>query len=256
MYHAYVAPKDESEEDFLSEFLADTDKVLKKNPDDVVARLYRGMTLNKLGRHDEGFEYMDKTVDMARGGDKSMAQELSYLSKGIEMNRMREYEKAIAYYKKALKVNPDRGMTHFYMGNVLDNMSRSADSIEYFDNALRLKYNPPDVYYGKAHALNNCKRHNAAIECAKELLRIYPDYANGHYEMALSYISLKDYENGIKCYKKTIEADPRHKKGHEYLGIAYMAIGLDHLARPYLEKALEIAPGDPDVLEMMDLLSD
>lgn len=67
---------------------------------------------------------------------------------------------------------------------------------------------------------------------------------------------LQDDRRGISSYKRAIEANPRHKKAHEYLGIAYIKTGRDGVARRYLSKALEIAPGDPDVLEMLSLLDD
>lgn len=245
-----------SADDMLYGLLDMYDGVLREDPGDAVACMYKGITLNNLRRYDEGFACLDRAVEIAPDDEKDIAREVAYASKGVSMNRMRRYEDAVSYYKEALKLNPARGITHFFMGNVLDNMERSGESIRYFDESIRLQCRLPDVYWGKAHALNNCKRHIEAQNCLKDLLGMYPDYADGHYEMATSHMALRNIREAIKHYKSAIKADPVHKKAHEYLGIAYMTAYQDELARPYLERALELAPGDPDVLEVLALLED
>ncbi|MCE2509141.1 MAG: tetratricopeptide repeat protein [Nitrosopumilaceae archaeon] len=177
----------QSVDDMLCGLLDAYNESLKDDPNDVVACLYKGMTLNKMSRYDEGFACLDRAVEIAPADAKGLAREVAYASKGMSMNRMRRYANAVSYYEKALKLNPARGITYLFMGNVLDNMERSEESIRYFDDSIRLGCRLPDVYYGKAHALNNCKRPLQALECLKDLLGMYPDYANGHYEMATSY---------------------------------------------------------------------
>ena len=251
---------------------------LKEDPDDSLAYLFKGLSLNRLGRYDEGFECLDRAVAIDRKrlkdavaeeracrgsashGDKRRVarmlrddlrgvEEEVHTSKGVALSRMRRYHEAASHFKRALKLNPLNGLTHFMTGCALDDMGTPSDSIRHFDEAMRLRYREPFVYQRRAHALNNCGRTDECIECLREVLEMRPGYAEAHYEMGAAYLSVKDFGRAIKCYKRAIEADPRHKKAHEFLGIAYMAVCQDDLARPYLERALDLAPGDPDVLE-------
>lgn len=179
--------------------------------------------------------------------------EAECIDTGMHLNAMHCYADAYKCFRKALEINPENSIAYMYLGILMDNLERPADGIQYFEKSIDLKPDP-ECYYAMGHALNNCRRHRTAIKCLRTILRKHPDYADAHYEMATSYMALRDYKTSIECYKRAIKCDPMHKKAHEYLGIAYLAIDADLLAKKYLDKALKIAPGDPDVLEMLDIL--
>lgn len=54
--------------------------------------------------------------------------------------------------------------------------------------------------------------------------------------------------NAVQTYKKALELDPQSLSGHLNLSCAYRALSNDEAALGELEKALDLAPADPDVL--------
>ena len=261
-----------------------------KAPRDAFEYLYQGLTLNKLGRHDEGFGYLNRAVALARkdakaadeaaraggaaaGGPEGDAKRLkgaavaarkelraavmlAHAGKGVALSHIGRYKKAVPYFKRALKLDPKNGASHYLMGCALDNAEAPLLSVKHFDRALRLGCRELRVYQRKARALNNCDKPREAIGCVREALRVDSGYADAHFEMGSSYALMGNLRRTIKCCKRAIAADPRHKEAHEYLGIAYTTTRRYGLARTHLERALELAPGDPDVLESLDILSD
>lgn len=228
---------------------------LRDHPDDLMALLNKGLFLACLDRFDEGFACMDQAAETATREENTHILEVSYLCKGASIFRMNRYKDAIPYFQKALKINPDNDLAYFFTGNTLVEMQKFEDAIPHYDHAIRLKCKFPQVYCKKAFALNCCGKHQAALECLKEVLLTHPDYADAHFEMGNSYMSLEKYRHAIRCHRRAVRADPRHKMAYLHLGISYMLIGQYPIARSYMEKALELAPEDSDVMGALRLLN-
>ena len=240
----------------LESMLEDADYHLRDHPDDLMTLLNKGMFLVCLDRFDEGHACLDQVEETATREKNTYILGMSYLCRGASALRMSKSEDAISYFQKAIKITPDNDIAYFLMGETLVDMQKFEDAIPYYDHAIRLHCEFPQVYTKKAFALNCCRKYQAALECLKEVLRTDPDYAEVHFEMGNSYMHLEKYRRAIRCHKRAIQADPRHKNAHLYLGITYMLVEQYGLARPYLEKALELAPDDPDVMGSLALLED
>lgn len=243
----------------LAELLGMGSRQLTQSPAVVLRCMRKGFAEYQIFKVKKADPYMKKALELAHNDEKDVVREMEYAGRGIALAYTREYGGAITNLEKALEINPGSGIVHFFLGCALDDNYESALSVDHLEKAIECDFRNPEVYLRLAHSLNNCGRPVDAIRCLKPMLKQYPDYANGHYEMATAYMSMKKIElvkPAIRCYKRAIRADPYHKKAHEYLGIAYMAIYEDKIARKYLMRALKLAPGDPDVLEMLALLGD
>ena len=207
------------------------------------------------GSHAEDLRFLKGEVAAARNDLREISEE-AHISKGMAVNRAGRHAGALSHYKAALKLNPRNGVTHYLAGCALDDMKKHSKSVKHFGRALRLGYREQRVHCRRARALNAGGMKYDAILYLRRVTKTHPDYADAHYELATLYATMKEYDWAIRCYQRAIDADPRHKKAHEYMGISHMARYRDELARPYLERALELAPGDPDVLEMIGMLED
>lgn len=141
-----------SHEDHLRGMLVSIDGSPEKDADNVTVLLRRGLTLHKMGQYGGDDACLDRAVDLAGDDERDLAREVMCMGKGVAMNRLRRYDEAVSYYKKAIKINPTRGETYFFMDCAMDDKAESAKSVKYFDRATRLGHTAPDVYYGKARA--------------------------------------------------------------------------------------------------------
>ena len=278
--------------DMLWRMAESSEKVMKDSP--ILGHMRKGVALSHLRRYAEGFGHIDRAVYLARKGVDDSVEELraysgsgadrepghdkrlkelkdavagaekalettrsyAHFNKGAAMADMRKYREAASHYEKAIELDPEEGEYYYFFAKLLYDVKMPSKSIKYFDLAIRLKCRYAAVYMDKARALKKCRRTVDALECLADALERHPYNANVNCMVASVYASLKDYRRAIKWYEAAVEYDPDHGKAHERLGAAYMEVRQDDMARPHLERALELAPGDPDVLEMMRVLEE
>jgi len=95
--------------------------------------------------------------------------------------------------------------------------------------------------------------YDSAIRKYNEALKIDPDNAVGHNLLAMAYRfkfnqtgtqEFKDKE--IELFKKSIELDPKYWVAYKNLAASLYYRNRKKDAVPYLEKALELQPDDPE----------
>ena len=96
-------------------------------------------------------------------------------------------------------------------------------------------------------------KYDSAIQKYNEALKIDPDNAVGHNLLGMAYRfkfnqtgtqEFKDKE--IEFFKKSIELDPRYWVAYKNLAASLYYQNRKKDAVPYLEKALELQPDDPE----------
>lgn len=98
---AYHAANNFFEDGDYERALAEYDRALQVNPDNVHALRGRARSLMQLGRNDEALAAFDSAI----AGEPGFAG--AYANRGILNDRMGRYEKAIADYEKALALDPE-----------------------------------------------------------------------------------------------------------------------------------------------------
>ena len=104
----------------------------------------------------------------------------------------RDYDEAIACFRKAIELDPKDAMAHNNLGD-----------------ALRQK--------GQV---------DEAIACYRKAIELDPKYAAAHCNLGtICSIPSGDYEAAIACYRKAIELDPKYALAHYNLGNALRGQG-------------------------------
>ena len=124
--------------------------------------------------------------------------------------KLKCYEKAIAHYSEALKLN----------SNLFD---------VYNKRGL--------VYYDKGEYDLAIRDYNTAIE-------YYPDYANAYTNRGLAYNQKGNRDKAIQDYNKAIELDPGIARAYSNRGVTYVRKGDFELALADFNKAIESDPKD------------
>ncbi|MDR2554658.1 MAG: tetratricopeptide repeat protein [Fibromonadaceae bacterium] len=123
-----------------------------------------------------------------------------------------DYDKAIEYYKKAIKSKPDYAEAHYGIGQAYLSKGDCDSAIKYFNIADTLK---PDsahakysgfVYAGLGFAYSYQKNDSMALEYYKKAVAQYND-PKAYLGLGLVYLNKKDYKNMIDNIGKAIELD-------------------------------------------------
>ena len=93
----------------------------------------KAQLLNKMGKTEEFTTVLDKAAAMAN------ANQLNTM--GYQMLGMKDYDRALIYFKKAEKLDPDNPNVYDSLGEAYKTMGKNKEAIKYFKKSLSM--NPP-----------------------------------------------------------------------------------------------------------------
>lgn len=172
-----------------------------------------------------------------------------YINKANQYLNEDKIEKAIAYYKKALKIKPEDAKTHYILGKIYyDEYNKSYDDARRkytFD--ILTQQNPNRKFYKddpkelKRYGLKSEYEEMARQEF-RTAIKYNPKQWQARYFVATDYFNKKQFREAIEEFKKIIELNPELSNSHGFIGEAYMELGSYDLAIEYLKTAVKLAP--------------
>lgn len=129
-----------------------------------------------------------------------------YRNLGIIYSRVyKNYDTAIYYFNKALKIEPDDPMIFFNLGMTYEGKKDYIRAIDFLQKSLALdsasvntRSRLANIYYG----LGEFKE---AVKMNQEIMRIAPKESLPYVNIGNYYIFQKDTLNGIRHYEKAVE---------------------------------------------------
>ena len=138
----------------------------------------RGIHYFDIGEFDKAIEYFNKAIRL----DPEFA--IAYYNRGCAYNEKGDYDRAIGDYNKAVVLKPDHAVIYLSRGSVYHNMGNYEQAVEDYDNTVRLC---PD-YKTDLVDLKFIYGGQANIDRARELLdRVVKDYIQSGNEGAANY---------------------------------------------------------------------
>ncbi len=184
--------------------------------------------------------------------DDNDARVYLVLAEAYSNLQIKDYEKAISFLNKALKINPKSTDSYILLGKIYLNKGNGSDAIKNFGNALDISKTNPEALTYKAKVYALIDNNNDAITLLNEAIAGDPDYAPAYNELAELYAKLKDYAKATEYYAKYIDISGNTpEKLKRYASMLY--INKDY------EKAIKILEGlnksDQDIASSLRILA-
>ncbi len=189
------------------------------------AYMSRGEVYEKLGKTDKAIaDYKDAIRSFLPGHITS--DNLLYLTTEIELDpkiafiyaargsvyyNRSEYEKAIADYTEAIRLQPD--------------YAEKCDNISCYIAAVSLNPNDATIYYRRGRAYYDSKEYEKAIADYTASIKIDPSQFSVYYDRGNIYLKLEKYREAVADYTEAIRIDPNHASAYMARGGAYEKIG-------------------------------
>jgi tetratricopeptide (TPR) repeat protein len=158
------------------------------------------------------------------------------LAEAYSNPQIEDYEKAILFLNKALKIDPKSTDPYILLGKIYLNKGNGSDAIKNFENALDISKTNPEALTYKAKVYALIDNNNDAISLLNEAIAGDPGYAPAYNELAELYAKLKDYAKATEYYEKYINiSGSTPAKLKRYASMLY--INKDY------EKAIKILEG-------------
>ncbi|HWY10865.1 MAG TPA: tetratricopeptide repeat protein [Bacteroidia bacterium] len=199
---------------------------------------------------------------------------------------VRQYENAITYINKALKIDENIAEAYYLKGSVFKEMGDTAKAIssmqtaieqdtkffdafldigilyasrknplafEYYANALKLRPNDNNVLYAKAKLLQDLNKIDESIALYQQILKADKDNANVLYNLgAISLDKKKDPNTAIDYFSKAIAADPKYTEAYFARGVCFEQLKDIDNARADYNMCLKITPNYEPALDALN----
>lgn len=172
-------------------------RALELNPSSSSGRMWYGLYLSLLGRHDEA---------MVQG---AAAFDLDPLCSYVLVNGAGcfffagRYDEARQRFRRSLEVAPDDWVAHWAMGELLLAEGRHDEAIEAFRRSVDL-CGFPDPLAALGYALARSGRRNDAREVLHRLSAIPASIHVGPYPFASVYLGLGEYDRAFECLEDAV----------------------------------------------------
>ncbi len=145
---------------------------------------------------------------------------------------------------RAMELDPGAAEPYASMGLILDYRFRAEESIAYFDKALAINPNYVNALLWKSSVLEDAGRYHEAAALTEQAYELDPLSNFAKSRVVNSAASTGDYARAEKLIREMIAADPDDPFPYEEYGNLYYNRGELSLAVPHYIHAHRLRPGD------------
>jgi len=192
--------------------------------------------------YEKALEYLQKALKVNPHND------LIYLDILFACQVLEEVEKALEIYRKQVDRDPYNHLAWFYMGVALADADRNTEAIEAFDFAMVIDPNFSEAFYQKAEILMSLGKYEEAILVLKDLNDESKMTAASCYMLGECYENLAEWHDALHYYRLSTRLDPNFSDAWLSIGVVIYKLGSIDEALGYVLKALRLDPNNVDAL--------
>ncbi len=137
---------------------------------------------------------------------------------GATFAELGETDRAIAEFREALRIRPDRVEALSDLGAALDGQGQIAEALDSLEKAHRLRPELPRVSLNLGSALVHAGRVDEAIALYREALRLQPAFANLHFNLGVALLLQRRVDEGIAALSRAVELRPAYAEAYAAIG--------------------------------------
>jgi tetratricopeptide (TPR) repeat protein len=146
----------------------------------------------------------------------------------VSDEKMAVYDRAIADFTQAIRLNPDYAKAYLERGNAYDGKGDYDRAIADYTQAIRLDPDDAEAYNDRGIAYRNKGDYDRAIADFTQAIRLDPDYALAYNNQGLAYYNKGDYDRAIADFTQRIRLNPNDAVTYNNRGIAYSNSALQY----------------------------
>ena len=140
--------------------------------------------------------------------DSSIELIEGWFNLGLKQVSAGEFERAIASWEKALKINPNLSEAWHNRGSALGRLGEYGRAVESFDKALAIDPQNHQAWNDRAHALYQMQQWSAAAKSWSNAVKLAPGNHLFWYNRGCALEQLESWAEAINSYEKSLEIKP------------------------------------------------
>ena len=257
--------------------IADFDEAIRIEPNMSTAYMLRGRALaasvskvTSILDNFSGFNFERRegniSAEDARVYDRSIADytqalkldpnnAIIYYQRGNAYNDKGDFDRAIADYTQAIRVNPNLSDAYMMRGMIyMENKQDLDTAIADYTQAIRLDPDYTEAYVGRGLAYRGKGDFDRAIAEYTQAIRLSPNESRLYSGRATSYFMKRDFNQAIADFTQAIRLAPNHADSYYLRGLAYHLMRDLDRAIADLEAAVRINPNDAGARERLEVI--
>lgn len=161
---------------------------------------------------------------------------------GIIYAQRKDYAQALKYLETSIRINPQNGISHSNLGNVLFELGQFENALNAYDNAIKLAPTYAEAWSNKGNALYELRRFEEAVAHHDRAIALHPAYAEAWSNKGNALYELELYEEALRHHDRAIALHPAYAEAWSNKGLV-----LNHLrdfknALVQHDKAISLRP--------------
>ena len=198
-----------------------TEEAIKHYTEALRINPYADRAHNNLGNAYALLGRPDKADREYRAALAMRANPVAYYNLGNLYSRQGKLNESVAYYEKALEIQPDYPEVHTNLADVLTRLGRLDEAAEHAAEVQRLMPNSAEAHYRMAGILVQRKDFNGAMVQYREAIRLKPDYAEAHYSLGSALALQGHLDEAFEAFTDAVKLRPNYADAHFNLGVVY-----------------------------------
>jgi tetratricopeptide (TPR) repeat protein len=184
----------------------------------------------------------EKALEFFNNGLRRNPSAEFYTIRGTIWTEKQEYDKAIADFNEALRVDPKYASAHSARDMARRKRGDSDKALTNPGKAVRLDPKHAVTYYNRGIARQTRGEFDKALADFNQSIRFDPQHANAFSARGALLQNKGDLEKAIADYDEAIRLDPKQAAAHANRGIAWQKLGRYDIASADWKEAIRLDP--------------
>jgi tetratricopeptide (TPR) repeat protein len=241
--YEFILAKLAAEDGRYDEALSRLDKVVARNPENVVLQFERAMILIDASRLDEAEAELRK-VTTARSDFYDAQRVLGRLLLDRAGNDRPRIDEALLHLQAAFKLNPDDLGTGMAVQQILLSTGRTADAEKVLSSLLERAPDQRSLNYNYAQVLTRLGRGDESKQYLERAVQVDPTFGPAILQLIDIYQKENEWKKAADLLQPLINDDPANLDLQRQQAFFYLRAGLPEKAREIFKSLVAVDPKD------------
>ena len=189
--------------------------------------LLASVQLAKLPNTNDGVSETASLAPPVVGSTPSVKKTAAqHLQDGKAFAAKSDFQKAIAEYDLAIKIEPGNGLLYFSRALAREKLGQVDEAIRDYDGVILLRVSPREAHFNRGTLFLSKNEYKAAVNDFDAAIALDPMYEVALYNRGLAHYSLKDYFAAQADFNRLLKLQPKHANAYIMRSYVYCAQGL------------------------------
>jgi tetratricopeptide (TPR) repeat protein len=169
-------------------------------------------------------------------------KQAAYVNRGVAYRQKGEFDKAIADYDHALKMNQKDTRAYYNRANAYFGKGELERALADYSRSIELTPTNANAYMNRGIVQRQRGEYDLAIADFNRVIQLNPSYEEAYYNRGGAFFDKGELEHAIADYSRFITASPKDAKAYINRGLVYRQKGEYDLAITDYNRAIELNP--------------